>query len=103
MSTAPTRDIVFEVLGTSFSYILVSWFCLWSPILVSASFGDRFRKPFWLVLGSTFGAVGGQKVTNVLSSIDAKIGIAKIRFRCGLVAKGFPVLVARTDSPYKNG
>ena len=44
-------------------------------MLVFASFLDRFWKPFWLVLGSTFGALGCQKVTKMSSQIDSKFYI----------------------------
>ena len=34
-------------------------------------------KLFWIVCGSTFGALGGQKVAKMSSKIYAKIGIGK--------------------------
>ena len=45
-------------------------------------------------MGSTFGALRGQKVANTSSKIDAKIGIGKGRFRGGPSARKYPWLVA---------
>ena len=42
---------------------------------------------FRFVLGSTFGALGGQKVIKMSSKVDAKIGIEKGRLRGGPIAK----------------
>ena len=58
MSTAPTREHRFRGFGTSLSFnfhgflviLLVSFRYIW----------DRFRKPFWFVLGSGFAARLGQ-------------------------------------------
>jgi hypothetical protein len=63
-------------------------------MIVFASFWDRFRKIFWLVFGSTFGALGGQKVAKMSTKIDAKIGIEKSSFRGGTRARNHPRLVA---------
>ena len=69
-------------------------------MLILASFWDRFCNPFWLVLGSTFGALGGgQKVTRMTSKIYAEIGIEKSRFQGRPGTKQIPGLVARRDSP----
>ena len=46
-------------------------------------------------MGSTFGALDGQKVTKMLSKINAKFGIQKGRVGEVMTAKGFPGLVAR--------
>ena len=64
-------------------------------MLIFASFWDRFSKQFWIVFGSTFGALGGQKVVKMSSNIDAQIGIEKSRFREGMSTKCPSVLVAR--------
>ena len=64
-------------------------------MLVFALFWDRFWKPFCFVLGSTLGALGGQKVINMASKNVAKNNIEKSRFRGGPSTKEIPGLVAR--------
>ena len=49
-------------------------------VIIFASFWDRFLEVFWLVFGSAFGVFGGQKVVQISTKIDAKIGIEKKRF-----------------------
>ena len=44
-------------------------------MFIIASFWDQFRKPFWFVLGSKFGALDDQTVIKISSQINAKIGI----------------------------
>ena len=61
------------------------------PVLVFASFWDRFREVFWVVFGSAF---GGQKVAKISTQIDAKINIGKSRFRGRPTTLGYPRLVA---------
>ena len=50
---------------------------------------------FWLVLGSTVGALGGQQFTKMASAIDTKISIERSWIRGGPGTKEIPVLVAR--------
>ena len=56
-------------------------------VIVFASFRDRFREVFWLVLGSTFGAFGGQEAAKMSIKIDVIFGIEKSKFRGGPVAR----------------
>ena len=76
------------------SYDIFMLFLLFA-MLVFALFWDRYWKPFWLVLGSTSGAMGGQKVIKMSSTIDATIGIEKSRFRGRPIGKKCTGLVAR--------
>ena len=69
--------------------------------MVFDSFWDRFLDAFWLVVGSTFGAFGGQKFAKMSSKIDAKIGIEKSRFRGVPIARNLPRLVAGGGTPLK--
>ena len=80
MNTAPTREHGFRGFSTLHSYDLLISFCSFA-MLIFASFWDRFGKQFWLVLGSTLGALGDQKVSKMSSKIDAKISIEKMGFR----------------------
>ena len=56
---------------------------------------DRFGKQFWLVLGSTFGALEDQEVTKMLSKFNAQICIGKSRFKGCPSTNGLARLVAR--------
>ena len=47
------------------------------PMLVFACFWNRPWKSFWVVLGTTFAALGFLKVTKLSSAIDANIDINK--------------------------
>ena len=67
--------------------------------LVFASFSGRFWKPFWFVLVYPFRALGIQKVTNMSSEMDAKMGIGKSRFQGRTTAKNSSKLVARRGYP----
>ena len=69
MYTAPHGRIAFDVSG---------YFPCWSSLHFEIDF-----ESFWLVWGSTFGALGCQKVIGMLSKIDAKIGIEESKFRGG--------------------
>ena len=65
--------------GFSVIFPLYFMICSWCPLqshdiflifglfstLIFASFWDRFLMPFWLFLGSTFGAFGEQELTKV--------------------------------------
>ena len=68
-------------------------------MLIFALFWDRFWKPFWVGLGSTFGALGDQKVNNMSSKIDVKIRIEESRFRGRPIGKKSTGLVARRGTP----
>ena len=59
--TAPTREHVFWEFGTTFSYDMFMIVVLF-PTLVFAPFWYRVWRPCWIVLGSTVGALGCQKV-----------------------------------------
>ena len=48
------------------------------PMIVFASFWDRFLEIVWIVFGLTFGAFRGQKGAKILTKIDAEIGIGKV-------------------------
>ena len=68
-------------------------------MLVFDSFWYRFWKPFWFILGYTFGALGIEEVTNISSKIDAEIGIGKSRFRGRPAAQNSSELVANRGLP----
>ena len=80
----PHGNMIFEVLAPCILIIFFDFLIV--PHVNFASFWDLFLKPFWIVLGSTFGALGGRQVANTSSEIDAKIGIGKSVFRGDLEA-----------------
>ena len=94
MYTAPPREHGFRGLSTLHSCDIFMIFLLLSMVSL-ALFWDRFWKPFWLVLGSTFGALSHQKVTKMSSKIDVGIDIEKSRFRGCLGTKEILEQVAR--------
>ena len=68
--------MIFEFIAPRILMIL-SRCSVYFPCLFSLRFSDIFWKAFGVVLGSTLGAVGCQKVTKMSLTIDAKIGIEK--------------------------
>ena len=56
---------------------------------------DRFGEAFWLVVGSTVGVLGNQKVAKMSSKIDANIGMGKSKFRRGSGARNLGELSGR--------
>ena len=46
-------------------------------MIVFASFCYRIGDAFWIVVGSSFGALGGQQVAKRSPTIDAEIGSEK--------------------------
>ena len=97
-----TREHDLWSFNTLYSYenFLIFWLF---PILIFASFWNRFWRPFWLVWGSTFGVSGDQKVSNMSSKIDSKIGIEKNRFWEGMTAKRVSRAGGQEVPPYTGG